>query len=144
MEEENFPKREEKKWKVVTRAAFLKELKKLSFLAAPMVAVTVSQYLMQVVSMIMVGHLGQFSISSVFIATSFTKVTGISPLVKFPDFPSICFIFFIIALAYISGESILMLQRRNSLDQSVRWRLCVDKLMDQSNIISLEPTLAHQ
>ncbi|XP_044467744.1 protein DETOXIFICATION 14-like [Mangifera indica] len=80
MEEENFSKREEKIWKVVTRAAFFKELKKLGFLAAPMVAVTVSQYLMQVVSMVIVGHLGQLSISSVSIATSFTNVTGISPL----------------------------------------------------------------
>ncbi|KAJ0042975.1 hypothetical protein Pint_18699 [Pistacia integerrima] len=80
MEEKNLPKREEKIWKVVTRAAFLEELKKLSFLAAPMVAVTVSQYLMQVVSMIMVGHLGQLSISSLSIATSFTNVTGFSPL----------------------------------------------------------------
>ncbi|KAJ0043616.1 hypothetical protein Pint_18703 [Pistacia integerrima] len=80
MEEENLPKREEKIWKVVTRAAFLEELKKLSFLAAPMVAVTFSQYLMQVVSMIMVGHLGQLSISSLSIATSFTNVTGFSPL----------------------------------------------------------------
>ncbi|KAJ0099346.1 hypothetical protein Patl1_21399 [Pistacia atlantica] len=59
---------------------FLEELKKLSFLAAPMVAVTISQYLMQIVSMIMVGHLGQLSISSLSIATSFTNVTGFSPL----------------------------------------------------------------
>ncbi|XP_031253258.1 protein DETOXIFICATION 14-like [Pistacia vera] len=80
MGEEKLPKREDKIWKVVTRAAFLEELKKLSFLAAPMVAVTVSQYLMQVVSMIMVGHLGQLSISSLSIATSFTNVTGFSPL----------------------------------------------------------------
>ncbi|KAJ0043615.1 hypothetical protein Pint_18702 [Pistacia integerrima] len=57
-------RREEKIWNGVTRADFLEELKKLSYLAAPMVAVTVSQYLMQFVSMMMVGHLGELSLSS--------------------------------------------------------------------------------
>ncbi|XP_031253282.1 protein DETOXIFICATION 14-like [Pistacia vera] len=71
---------EEKIWKGVTRGVFLAELKKLSYLAAPMVAVTVSQYLMQVVSMMMVGHLGELSLSSVAIASSFTNVTGFIPL----------------------------------------------------------------
>lgn len=60
------PKRaEEKIWNVVTWNGFVEEGKKLSYLTAPMVAVTVSEYLMQVVSMTMVGHLGQLSLSSV-------------------------------------------------------------------------------
>ncbi|KAG5528037.1 hypothetical protein RHGRI_028839 [Rhododendron griersonianum] len=43
-----------------------------------MVVVTVSQYLLQVVSMSMAGHLGEISLSSAAIATSFTNVTGFS------------------------------------------------------------------
>ncbi|BBG95956.1 MATE efflux family protein [Prunus dulcis] len=63
------------KWRV-----FLKELRKVSYVAAPMVAVTVMQYLIQVVSVMMVGHVDQLSLSGVSIATSFTSVTGFSLL----------------------------------------------------------------
>ncbi|OVA11560.1 Multi antimicrobial extrusion protein [Macleaya cordata] len=56
------------------------ELKKLGYLAGPMVAVTLSQYLLQVISMMMVGHLGQLSLSSTAIATSLTGVAGFSLL----------------------------------------------------------------
>lgn len=73
---------EETKW-VVTRGAFVEELKKLSFLAAPMVGVTVSQYLLPAVSLMMAGHLGELTLASVAIATSFTNVTGIIPLFGF-------------------------------------------------------------
>ncbi|KAL7090252.1 hypothetical protein ACP275_12G028900 [Erythranthe tilingii] len=59
---------EAKKW-----ANFMQELKKVSHVAAPMVAVAVSQYLIQVVSVVMVGHLGQLTLSSVAIATSITN-----------------------------------------------------------------------
>ena len=71
----------ERKW-VVTWGVFGKELKKLSKIAAPMVAVTVSQYLLQVVSVMMVGHLSELSLSSVAIASSLTNVTGFSLLVS--------------------------------------------------------------
>ncbi|KAJ6811146.1 protein DETOXIFICATION 12-like isoform X2 [Iris pallida] len=54
------------------------EGKKLGCLAGPMVAVTLSQYLLQVISNMMVGHLGQLSLSSAAIATSLTGVTGFS------------------------------------------------------------------
>ncbi|KAL5745080.1 hypothetical protein ACOSP7_026226 [Xanthoceras sorbifolium] len=74
------PDQSERKWVVITRRGFVEELKKMSFLAAPMVAVTVSNYLLQVVSMMMVGHLGELSLSGVSIATSFTNVTGFIPL----------------------------------------------------------------
>lgn len=67
----------ERKWRV-----FLKELKKVSYVAAPMVAITVMQYLIQVVSVMMVGHVDQLSLSGVSIATSLTSVTGFSVLVK--------------------------------------------------------------
>ncbi|KAK8507827.1 hypothetical protein V6N13_140569 [Hibiscus sabdariffa] len=60
--------------------AFVKELKKVSYMAAPMVAVSVSQYLLQVISLMMVGHVGELALSGVAIATSFTNVTGFSLL----------------------------------------------------------------
>ncbi|PNX55349.1 MATE efflux family protein DTX1-like, partial [Trifolium pratense] len=56
------------------------ELKKMGRIAAPMVATTVLQYLLQVVSVMMVGHLNQLSLSSVAIATSLTNVSGFSIL----------------------------------------------------------------
>ncbi|KAJ1442557.1 Multi antimicrobial extrusion protein [Sesbania bispinosa] len=62
-------------------STFYYELKRVSFMAAPMVAVTVSQYLLQVVSLMMVGHLGILvNFSGVAIATSFAEVTGFSVL----------------------------------------------------------------
>ena len=68
---------EEKKW-VIIPLAFVQELKKASSIAAPMVVVSILQYLLQVVSIIMVGHLGELSLSGVAIATSLTNVTGFS------------------------------------------------------------------
>ncbi|KAL4339187.1 hypothetical protein GQ457_08G014750 [Hibiscus cannabinus] len=63
-----------------TTSTFVKELKKVSYMAAPMVAVSVSQYLLQVISLMMVGHVGELALSGVAIATSFTNVTGFSLL----------------------------------------------------------------
>nr|KYP65005.1 Protein TRANSPARENT TESTA 12 [Cajanus cajan] len=60
----------------------IEEVKKVGRIAAPMVVASVLQYLMQVVSMVMVGHLGQLSLSSVAIATSLTNVSGFSVLVR--------------------------------------------------------------
>lgn len=57
-------------------------MKKVSSMAAPMVAVAVSQYLLQVISIVMAGHLDEISLSGVAIATSLTNVTGFSLLVK--------------------------------------------------------------
>jgi MATE family multidrug resistance protein len=82
--EEEMVESEEKKW-VITRVAFVEELKKASSIAAPMVVVTILQYLLQVVSILMVGHLGELSLSSVAIATSLTNLTGFSLLVSPPS-----------------------------------------------------------
>lgn len=41
----------------IARVAFLQELKKVSLMAGPLVVVTVSEFLLQVVSLMMVGHL---------------------------------------------------------------------------------------
>lgn len=77
--------REEKKklWDVVKGGAFLQELKSVSSMAIPMVIVSVSQFLVQVVSMMMAGHLGELSLSGASIATSFADVTGFILLVSF-------------------------------------------------------------
>ena len=73
--------REEKKWEISGRL-FAEELKREGVIAAPMVAVAVLQYLLQVVSLVTVGHLGELSLSSVAIAISLTNVTGFSLLVS--------------------------------------------------------------
>ncbi|KAH9650444.1 protein DETOXIFICATION 12 [Citrus sinensis] len=59
------------------------EVKKQGYIAAPMVAVTLSQYLLQVVSMMMVGHLGQLALSSTAMAISLASVTGFSVRVSY-------------------------------------------------------------
>lgn len=56
----------------------MEEMKKLGYLAGPMVVVTLSQYLLQVVSIMMAGHLGELSLSSTGIAFSLANVTGFS------------------------------------------------------------------
>ncbi|XP_022771980.1 protein DETOXIFICATION 3-like [Durio zibethinus] len=70
-------KDKEEKWKI-TWSAFGKELKKVSYMAVPMVAVTVSQYLLQVISVMMVGHLGKLDLSGIALGSSFANVTGFS------------------------------------------------------------------
>ncbi|KVI02785.1 hypothetical protein Ccrd_018925, partial [Cynara cardunculus var. scolymus] len=52
----------------------------MSVIAAPMVVVAVLQYLMQLVAVVMVGHIDEIALSSVAIATSLTNVTGFSLL----------------------------------------------------------------
>ncbi|KAK9676286.1 hypothetical protein RND81_11G066700 [Saponaria officinalis] len=54
------------------------EIKRVSWIAGPMVAVVLSQYLLQVVSQMMVGHLGELYLSSTAIAVSLSTVTGYS------------------------------------------------------------------
>ncbi|OAY83811.1 Protein DETOXIFICATION 7 [Ananas comosus] len=58
------------------------EGKRVGHLAGPMVAMGLTQLLVQVVSNMMVGHLGQLALSSAAIATSLTNVTGFSLLVR--------------------------------------------------------------
>ncbi|KAK7295756.1 hypothetical protein RJT34_18668 [Clitoria ternatea] len=66
---------------VALESAFWVEFKRVGSMAAPMVAVTVSQYLLTVVSLMMVGHLTILaSFSGVALATSFAEVTGFSVL----------------------------------------------------------------
>ncbi|KAJ4825172.1 Protein DETOXIFICATION 12 [Turnera subulata] len=62
----------------VTWVVFVEEVKRLGYIAGPMMAVTLSQYLVQVISMMMVGHLGELALSSTAIAVSLSSVTGFS------------------------------------------------------------------
>lgn len=59
----------------------LGEVRKQLYLAAPMVCVALLQYLVVVVSVMVVGHLGELELASASIATSFAGVTGTSFLI---------------------------------------------------------------
>ncbi|KAK1390030.1 Protein DETOXIFICATION [Heracleum sosnowskyi] len=65
-------------FRMITGAVFCREVKKLGYIAAPMVAVTLSVYLLQIASVMMVGHLGELALSSTSIAFSLATVTGFS------------------------------------------------------------------
>lgn len=74
-------RREEEGIKILIRWKEVKEeVKRVSWLAGPMVGVVLSQYLLQVISMMMVGHLGELYLSSAAIAVSLCGVTGFSLL----------------------------------------------------------------
>lgn len=80
MEEGLLPtaKQPRRRWKVI----LAEEVKKTSYIALPMVVVTVSQNLLRVASMSMVGHLGELELAGTAVATSLTNVTGFSLLVS--------------------------------------------------------------
>ncbi|KAF3431958.1 hypothetical protein FNV43_RR26694 [Rhamnella rubrinervis] len=59
---------------------FVEEVKRLGYIAGPMVAVNLSQYVLQIISIMTVGHLGSLSLSSTAIAVSLCAVSGFSPL----------------------------------------------------------------
>ncbi|KAF3431962.1 hypothetical protein FNV43_RR26698 [Rhamnella rubrinervis] len=55
---------------------FVEEVKRLGYIAGPMVAMDLSQYFLQIISIMMVGHLGTLSLSSTAIAVSVCAVSG--------------------------------------------------------------------
>ncbi|EOA35099.1 hypothetical protein CARUB_v10020213mg [Capsella rubella] len=57
---------------------FFVEMKRLGCIAGPMIAVNSSTYVLLVISIMMVGHLGELFLSSTAIAVSFCSVTGFS------------------------------------------------------------------
>ncbi|EOA34629.1 hypothetical protein CARUB_v10022192mg, partial [Capsella rubella] len=57
---------------------FVREMKRLGYIAGPMVAVNLSMDFLQVISIVMVGHLGELFLSSTAIAVSFCSATGFS------------------------------------------------------------------
>jgi len=67
---------------VIRWSVFGEEVKRVAYLAAPMVAVTLSQYFLQIISMMMVGRLGKLALSSTAIAISLCNVSGLSVIVS--------------------------------------------------------------
>ena len=57
------------------------EVKKQLYLAGPLIAGCLLQNVVQMISVMFVGHLGELALSSASIATSFAGVTGFSLLV---------------------------------------------------------------
>ncbi|KAG6532730.1 hypothetical protein ZIOFF_006580 [Zingiber officinale] len=57
---------------------FLAEVKKQLWLAGPLVAASLLQNILQVISVMFVGHLGELALSGASMATSFAGVTGFS------------------------------------------------------------------
>ncbi|PON75679.1 Multi antimicrobial extrusion protein [Parasponia andersonii] len=58
----------------------VKEVKLIGYIAGPMIIVILSQYFLQIISIMMVGHLGNLYLSSTAVAISFGVVTGFSVL----------------------------------------------------------------
>ncbi|KAH7835702.1 hypothetical protein Vadar_028947 [Vaccinium darrowii] len=65
---------------LITWGMLVEEMKRLGRIATPMVAVTLSQFLLQVLCTMMIGHLGELSLSSTAIGNSLAAVTGYSLL----------------------------------------------------------------
>ena len=59
----------------------LPEVRKQLHLAGPLIAAWILQNIVQMISVMFVGHLGELALSSASIATSFAGVTGFSLLV---------------------------------------------------------------
>ncbi|PWA90664.1 MATE efflux family protein [Artemisia annua] len=69
-------RKQPRRWEVV----LVEEVKRTCYIALPMVVVMVSQNLLRVASMSMVGHLGELELAGTAVATSLTNVTGFSLL----------------------------------------------------------------
>lgn len=64
------------------RTQVIDEVKKQIGLAGPLIAVSLLQYCLEVISIMFVGHLGELPLSSASMATSFASFTGFSVLVS--------------------------------------------------------------
>ncbi|KAJ4825170.1 hypothetical protein Tsubulata_022537 [Turnera subulata] len=64
----------------VTWDVLFQEVKRLAYVAGPMVATFITLLLLQFISLTMVGHLGQLALSSTAIAISLANITGFSLL----------------------------------------------------------------
>lgn len=77
----------------IIREEILEEGKKQMVLAGPLIAVSLLQYCLQVISIMFVGHLGELPLASASLATSFASVSGFSVLVTIAQLifqPSSC------------------------------------------------------
>ncbi|EXB30269.1 MATE efflux family protein 6 [Morus notabilis] len=78
----------------IKRKQILEEVKRQLWLAGPLIAVSLLQYCLQMISVMFVGHLGELSLSGASMATSFAAVTGFSFLLGMAS-----------ALETLSGQS---------------------------------------
>ncbi|XP_027095890.1 protein DETOXIFICATION 16 [Coffea arabica] len=62
------------------RGEIIEEVKRQLGLALPLIAVSILQYCLQIISIMFVGHLGELPLSSASMATSFASVTGFNVL----------------------------------------------------------------
>jgi hypothetical protein len=74
-----------------SRLAVVAEVRKQLYLAGPLIAGWLLQNVVQMISVMFVGHLGELELSSASIATSFAGVTGFSLLVHTNPFSNINF-----------------------------------------------------
>lgn len=58
------------------------KMKKVASMAAPMVAVNMSQFLLQATSTMIVGHRNELSLAGIALGSSFANVTGFGILVS--------------------------------------------------------------
>jgi len=65
----------------VRESLVVPEVRKQLYLAGPLIAAWILQNIVQMISVMFVGHLGELALSSASIATSFAGVTGFSLLV---------------------------------------------------------------
>ncbi|KAL2329533.1 hypothetical protein Fmac_017114 [Flemingia macrophylla] len=111
-------------WKKVRRGMG-EEMKKVGTIAAPMVVASVLQYLIQVVSMVMVGHLGQLSLSSVAIATSITNVSGFSVLTQSLVSPIMLTSAFVLCLHVVMCWSLVFKLGLGHVGAAISFSVCV-------------------
>lgn len=82
MEESLIIRMEEEEEEGRSRWVVIKEeIKRVSLIGGPMVGVLMTEYMLQVISTMMVGHLGELSLASSALAISIAGVTGFSLMV---------------------------------------------------------------
>lgn len=72
-----------------SREEIIEEAKKQVWIAGPLIAVSLLQYSLQMISIMFVGHLGKLPLSAASLGNSFASVSGFSVLV------SVVFMFFL-------------------------------------------------
>ncbi|GLJ11097.1 hypothetical protein SUGI_0142890 [Cryptomeria japonica] len=76
-----FRDHEQNEWKC-NKALVWEEVKKQCCIARPMLLVNLLQYSLRMISIMLVGHVGELALSSASIATSFADVSGFTLLVE--------------------------------------------------------------
>lgn len=67
----------------LSKDVIFEEAKKQLLLAGPLMSVNILLYILQLISVMFVGHVGELALSGASMATSFASVTGFSFLVSY-------------------------------------------------------------